>query len=46
MTQTALDIAALVRDPKTKVIVTCGSGGVGKTFDRESFEAAVVSLLR
>ena len=27
----ALDIAALVRDPKTRVIVTCGSGGVGKT---------------
>jgi anion-transporting ArsA/GET3 family ATPase len=29
--QPKLDIAALVRDPKTKVIVTCGSGGVGKT---------------
>jgi anion-transporting ArsA/GET3 family ATPase len=27
----ALDIGALVRDPNTKVIVTCGSGGVGKT---------------
>ncbi len=27
----ALDIAALVRDPKTRVVVTCGSGGVGKT---------------
>ncbi len=27
----ALDLAALVRDPKTRVIVTCGSGGVGKT---------------
>jgi anion-transporting ArsA/GET3 family ATPase len=26
-----LDIAAIARDPKTKVIVTCGSGGVGKT---------------
>jgi anion-transporting ArsA/GET3 family ATPase len=26
-----LDLAALVRDPKTKVVVTCGSGGVGKT---------------
>jgi anion-transporting ArsA/GET3 family ATPase len=26
-----LDAAALVRDPKTRVIVTCGSGGVGKT---------------
>ncbi|MDT4925445.1 MAG: hypothetical protein QOG01_3158 [Pseudonocardiales bacterium] len=26
-----LDVAALVRDPKTRVIVTCGSGGVGKT---------------
>jgi anion-transporting ArsA/GET3 family ATPase len=26
-----LDAAALVRDPKTKVVVTCGSGGVGKT---------------
>ncbi len=27
----ALDLAALVRDPKTSVVVTCGSGGVGKT---------------
>jgi anion-transporting ArsA/GET3 family ATPase len=27
----ALDAAALVRDPNTKVVVTCGSGGVGKT---------------
>jgi anion-transporting ArsA/GET3 family ATPase len=27
----ALDVAALVRDPKTRVVVTCGSGGVGKT---------------
>ncbi|HEU5266032.1 MAG TPA: ArsA family ATPase [Jatrophihabitans sp.] len=26
-----LDIAALVRDPTTRVVVTCGSGGVGKT---------------
>jgi len=26
-----LDLAALVRDPRTKVLVTCGSGGVGKT---------------
>src|SRR3954468_5693220 len=26
-----LDAGALVRDPKTRVIVTCGSGGVGKT---------------
>ncbi len=26
-----LDVAALVRDPKTRVVVTCGSGGVGKT---------------
>jgi anion-transporting ArsA/GET3 family ATPase len=26
-----LDIGALARDPKTRVIVTCGSGGVGKT---------------
>jgi anion-transporting ArsA/GET3 family ATPase len=24
-------LAALVRDPRTRVIVTCGSGGVGKT---------------
>jgi anion-transporting ArsA/GET3 family ATPase len=33
MTRTprALDLAALVRNPKTRVIVTCGSGGVGKT---------------
>ena len=27
----ALDAAALVRDPSTRVVVTCGSGGVGKT---------------
>ena len=26
-----LDAAALVRDPHTRVVVTCGSGGVGKT---------------
>jgi anion-transporting ArsA/GET3 family ATPase len=26
-----LDIEKLVRDPNTRVIVTCGSGGVGKT---------------
>ena len=26
-----LDVAALVRDPGTRVVVTCGSGGVGKT---------------
>ena len=26
-----LDLPALVRDPRTRVIVTCGSGGVGKT---------------
>ncbi|MFN2518713.1 MAG: ArsA family ATPase, partial [Jatrophihabitantaceae bacterium] len=26
-----LDLAALVRNPRTRVIVTCGSGGVGKT---------------
>jgi anion-transporting ArsA/GET3 family ATPase len=28
---TALDAGALVRDPRTRVVVTCGSGGVGKT---------------
>ncbi|HZC70323.1 MAG TPA: ArsA-related P-loop ATPase [Jatrophihabitans sp.] len=28
---TSLDAAALVRDPQTRVVVTCGSGGVGKT---------------
>ena len=28
---TPLDLAALVRDPATRVVVTCGSGGVGKT---------------
>ncbi|MCW2656628.1 MAG: putative anion-transporting ATPase [Jatrophihabitans sp.] len=27
----ALDVATLVRDPRTRVVVTCGSGGVGKT---------------
>ncbi len=31
MTAPRLDIAALVRDPQTRVVVTCGSGGVGKT---------------
>ena len=30
-TQESLDVAALVRDPKTRIVVTCGSGGVGKT---------------
>ena len=30
-TNPPLDAPALVRDPKTKVVVTCGSGGVGKT---------------
>ncbi|MEO9140398.1 MAG: ArsA family ATPase [Jatrophihabitans sp.] len=28
---TEFDAAALVRDPNTRVVVTCGSGGVGKT---------------
>jgi anion-transporting ArsA/GET3 family ATPase len=27
----ALDVVALVQDPATRVVVTCGSGGVGKT---------------
>ena len=27
----SLDAAELVRDPNTRVVVTCGSGGVGKT---------------
>ena len=27
----ALDAVTLVRDPSTRVVVTCGSGGVGKT---------------
>jgi anion-transporting ArsA/GET3 family ATPase len=27
----AFDVATLVRDPRTRVVVTCGSGGVGKT---------------
>jgi anion-transporting ArsA/GET3 family ATPase len=31
MTPVPLDAAALVRDRKTRVVVTCGSGGVGKT---------------
>jgi anion-transporting ArsA/GET3 family ATPase len=35
-----LDLAALARDPKTRVIVTCGSGGVGKTTT-----AAAVAML-
>jgi anion-transporting ArsA/GET3 family ATPase len=40
MTPPALDVDALVRDPKTKIIVTCGSGGVGKTTT-----AAAIALL-
>ncbi|MGC4936350.1 ArsA family ATPase [Kribbella sp. DT2] len=28
---TALDLDALIDDPKTRIIVTCGAGGVGKT---------------
>ena len=35
-----LDLAALVADPATRVVVTCGSGGVGKTTT-----AAAVALL-
>ncbi len=35
-----LDLAALVRDRRTRVIVTCGSGGVGKTTT-----AAAVALI-
>ena len=36
----ALDAAGLARDPNTRVIVTCGSGGVGKTTT-----AAAVALI-
>ena len=28
---TDLDLDALIDDPKTRIIVTCGAGGVGKT---------------
>ncbi len=31
MSAAPLDVAALVRNPETRVVVTCGSGGVGKT---------------
>ena len=31
MAPTRLDLPRLVRDPATRVVVTCGSGGVGKT---------------
>ena len=37
---TGLDLPALVRDPATRILVTCGSGGVGKTTT-----AAAVALL-
>jgi len=37
---TQLDIPALVRDPSTRIVVTCGSGGVGKTTT-----AAAIALL-
>jgi anion-transporting ArsA/GET3 family ATPase len=30
-TPATLDIDALIQDPSTRIIVTCGSGGVGKT---------------
>jgi anion-transporting ArsA/GET3 family ATPase len=35
-----LDVGALVRDPNTKIVVTTGSGGVGKTTT-----AAAVALI-
>jgi anion-transporting ArsA/GET3 family ATPase len=35
-----LDLPALVRDPATRILVTCGSGGVGKTTT-----AAAIALL-
>jgi len=35
-----LDLPALVRDPSTRIVVTCGSGGVGKTTT-----AAAIALL-
>ncbi|HEU5006520.1 MAG TPA: ArsA family ATPase [Jatrophihabitantaceae bacterium] len=37
---TPLDLPALVRDPSTRIVVTCGSGGVGKTTT-----AAAIALL-
>jgi anion-transporting ArsA/GET3 family ATPase len=40
MSGRVLDLGALVRDPKTRILVTCGSGGVGKTTT-----AAAVALL-
>ncbi|GMA21015.1 ArsA-related P-loop ATPase [Arsenicicoccus piscis] len=30
-TPTTLDLPALVTDPATRIVVCCGSGGVGKT---------------
>ncbi|MEO8888078.1 MAG: ArsA family ATPase [Jatrophihabitantaceae bacterium] len=40
MSAKPLDLAALARDPETRILVTCGSGGVGKTTT-----AAAVALL-
>jgi anion-transporting ArsA/GET3 family ATPase len=40
MTRARLDLSAIARDPSTHVIVTCGSGGVGKTTT-----AAAIALL-
>ena len=31
MVSPALDVDALIGDPETRIVVTCGSGGVGKT---------------
>ena len=50
MTSSPLDVDALLKDPSIKVVVTCGSGGVGKSaitlsFTRNQYVALCASAL-